>query len=86
MFRAPGNIDGTGPGEAADQLMAEKMAHDFHYPLQGSGLDYPLETVLAFTKKRRRRYIQSLLALGREIQSDTMALKNAFHLRKKCVI
>src|SRR5260370_32795885 len=46
------------------------------YPLQGSKLDLPLEAVLAFTPKQRQRYTKDLLAaLGREIRSDTMALK-----------
>lgn len=46
------------------------------FPLQGSKHDLPLETVLGFTAKQRRQYILRLLtALGREVQTETMALK-----------
>ena len=54
------------------------------YPLQGSKLDMSLDEVLAFNPKQRVRYIRSLLsALGREIKSDTMALKKRVSFAKE---
>jgi hypothetical protein len=46
------------------------------YPLQGSKLDVPLETVLSMSEEKRQAYVLQLLdALAEEIAADRMSLK-----------
>lgn len=46
------------------------------YPLQGTKVDLPLETVFSFSADQRNKYVKRLLnSLGREIKHDRMALK-----------
>ena len=57
---------------------------DPDYPLQGSILDLPLEEVLAFTPKRRDRFIHRVLdALTTVITNNEMALKTRVPLSKE---
>ena len=54
------------------------------YPLQGTPLDVPLQTVLALSPQERTRYIRALLTtLGREITKDRMALKRRVPFKKE---
>src|SRR5262245_29356531 len=46
------------------------------YALQGSAVDLPMETVLAYSPKQRKTYINGLLdALAKKVRSGSLSLK-----------
>ena len=51
-------------------------SHREDYPLQGTSLDLPMETVLGFSTSKRKQYIRSLITgFGKKIKTDEMTLK-----------
>ena len=55
---------------------------DADYPLQGSSLDLPLSEVLSYSEKDRAKYISKfLIALGKKIDANEMALKKKISMQ-----
>jgi hypothetical protein len=54
------------------------------YALQGTELDLPIETVLGFTPKQRRKYINDVLdALAKKIRADKLSLRLNIPFKKE---